>query len=797
VAALTPFHLKARKETGPDPKYYLGRFLKLTPQMKMTRTCYVLFSCTVVTAFAQAPAGSAVAEPQSAPLKLAEFQVNTSRDYGYRAATALSATGTGMAIIDTPVSINVITREFLDDLGTANLKDALQYVAGVNTSARNPNSVVVRGFNPGRRSEYGATGLPIGGGDFVERVEVMKGPNAIFFGRVAPGGVINTISKRPKFDAAHVIDLQYGSYDYKKLMIDSTGPITDELAYRIVGYALDKGDGYEDFTGERGKGLKADLLYQPFPQTSIAVQASAETQKVRRIHSPPRTSSAYLRICAPNGRYNPTIVFNGISCSQFPQNWVIAQNNLLKAQGRAIEYFVDQYFFEVHPRGRRAHFDGPDAFSSNDRNGYFAGVYHRFNHIFNFKAEYTWNESENVLLESSWFPRADGIVSQVPRWGGSEPSPSWGAEAELVAEFNVGPTSLRFLLGTEINEAENLSWNETLPSVTFDFSRGDVYYLAKVNTLVRRANTTLAWSRTEGTYGVGVSRFFNDRLTFLYGARRTKVIQGVNGSANPAGAVIKPYSKTGGRKLTDDTFQGGAVFKILPNLSAFAGYGETYEPQTTISFDGSRLDPVSGKGLEFGSKAEFMEGRSAVTLSVFHNERAGIANRDNAREVITGTGPWFIPGGTEATEGAEFEFFYSPVRNYQAVLSYAYFWTAEVIENPDNPNLVGRALQFTPKQTISFWNRYTFTKSALKNVTVGGGIRHNGKHQSLGGTDWFKIVNPAWTRVDLMLSYETKLFGKKTDLQLNIENLFDKYYIDGEYTAARPLTAIFRTKFTF
>jgi iron complex outermembrane receptor protein len=143
------------------------------------------------------------------------------------------------------------------------------------------------------------------------------------------------------------------------------------------------------------------------------------------------------------------------------------------------------------------------------------------------------------------------------------------------------------------------------------------------------------------------------------------------------------------------------------------------------------------------------------------------------------------------------EIFYAPIRNYQAVLGYTNLWTTETIANKENANLVGRGLQFTPKQTVSFWNRYTFTGGRLNHLTVGGGLRYNGKHEALANLDWFKVINPDWVRVDLMLGYETKLFGRKTYLQLNVENLTNKYYYDGEYTAGRPLTAILRARFTF
>jgi len=765
------------------------------------RTAVVLiFSFHALCASAQtAPSEDVRQAPSNEAVTLSPFQVSTARDYGYRAANALSATGTGMAIMDTPVTMNVVTRDFIDDIGSANLKDALQYVPGVNTSSRNPGTVVVRGFSPGNRSEYGATGLAIGGGEFIDRVEIMKGPNAIFFGRVAPGGVINRISKQPMFSRQGTVDVAYGSYDYKKIALDLTGPLSSRLAYRLVGYVLDKGDGYEDFTSERGKGLKADVLFQPFVGTTLRVQASSENQKWNRIHSPARTSSDYVRISSPNGVFDPTVVFNGISSSLAPNVWVTRQNALLKAAGAPDLYYIDSYAHETHPRGKRAHFDGPDAFKTLERDSLYAALEHRFNDTFSGKVEYSRSHSKNETLESSWFPRPDGVsAGQRPVWNGNAGSDAWSAETEWVAQFNVGPSVNRFLLGADISEGEGRSWSQTLPPVTFDFSQGAIYRISEeVGPLVRTANGVFSWSRTSGLYGVGVTRLFDERLVLLYGARRTRVVQGVNGTVAPTNAVIAPYRKSGGRIMSDDTFQVGAVYKVTPQLSLFAGLGETYEPQTAISVDGQRQDPVAGEGWEVGAKSDFLESRLSATLSVFRNERIGIANRDFGREIAEGRSPYFIAGGSEATEGAELELFFAPTRNYQTMLGFTHLWTAETIANAENAYLVGRGLQFTPKTTVSFWNRYTFTDGMLKNLTIGGGIRYNGKHEALANLDWFRIINPSWVRFDLLAAYETRLFGQRTHLQLNVENLTDKYYYDGEYVAGRPLSATLRIRFTF
>ena len=77
-------------------------------------------------------------------IKLEEFSVTENRAAGYRSTTSLTATGIGAKIMDTPVTINVITEEFLRDTAATELREALVFVPGIGTNPRNESEVLLR-----------------------------------------------------------------------------------------------------------------------------------------------------------------------------------------------------------------------------------------------------------------------------------------------------------------------------------------------------------------------------------------------------------------------------------------------------------------------------------------------------------------------------------------------------------------------------------------------------------------------------------------------------------------------------
>ncbi len=160
----------------------------------------------------------------------------------------------GVPLQSTPQSITVISAETLERVGVTRLTDALDLSASV---ARQNNfgglwdSFAIRGFagDENLPSGYLVNGFNAGRGfggprdaAGIERIEILKGPNAALFGRGEPGGSVNLVTKRPAFEAAGTIGVRVGEFDFYRGELDWTGPVVgDRVAVRLVAVYEDAG----------------------------------------------------------------------------------------------------------------------------------------------------------------------------------------------------------------------------------------------------------------------------------------------------------------------------------------------------------------------------------------------------------------------------------------------------------------------------------------------------------------------------------------------------------------------------
>lgn len=152
---------------------------------------------------------------------------------------------TNLPLRELPQSVRVMTRQAIDDLGATRLDDLLDYVGGVsrqNNFGGMWDNIAIRGL-PGNENTGMATlynGFSANRGfnaprDLagVERVEFLKGPAAALYGSSEPGGTLNIVTKKPRFKSAHSAEGYLGSYGLKRGSFDSTGPVTENFAYRL------------------------------------------------------------------------------------------------------------------------------------------------------------------------------------------------------------------------------------------------------------------------------------------------------------------------------------------------------------------------------------------------------------------------------------------------------------------------------------------------------------------------------------------------------------------------------------
>lgn len=175
--------------------------------------------------------------------------VVTGQNDGYRAIDA-NGIKTPTPLIDVPQTVAVLTREQLDDQGIQHLNDALRYVPGVVVAQGegHRDQIVLRGQST--TADFFLDGLRDDSQYYrplynIERVEVLKGANALLFGRGGGGGVINRVSKTPNVSRASItaagsVDT-WGAFD---LTADVNQPVSDNVALRLNGI-------YEEFASHR------------------------------------------------------------------------------------------------------------------------------------------------------------------------------------------------------------------------------------------------------------------------------------------------------------------------------------------------------------------------------------------------------------------------------------------------------------------------------------------------------------------------------------------------------------------
>ena len=201
---------------------------------------------------------------------------------GYVATRSLSGTKTDTALIETPQSISVVTKDQMRAQNAESLNQILRYSAAVvpetrGATASRLDQLTIRGFAPatyldGLRMPSSRDALPQKDAFDLERVEVLRGPASVLYGQGTPSGVINMVTKRPLDTPLHEVGVEYGTFNKKRTTFDLSGPIDDQgvYAYRVAGL-FDDADGQVDHTETRRQSLSSAFTWRPDDATSLTL----------------------------------------------------------------------------------------------------------------------------------------------------------------------------------------------------------------------------------------------------------------------------------------------------------------------------------------------------------------------------------------------------------------------------------------------------------------------------------------------------------------------------------------------
>ena len=671
-------------------------------------------------------------------------ELDAVRVNAYRTTTHVSgATKTDTPLAETTQSVSVIAREELDARGVQNLNEAMRYVAGVALESGGIDNRVddfrIRGFDAGSWSNnVTVDGMRAPQGSQwnrtmvdswnLERVEVLKGPSAVMYGQVAPGGMVNQVSKTPEPGQAQVLRVGIdGNGQYNAAFDAGAGTGDDAHLVRLVGL-------YRDGQTQIGQTEQQHWFLAP----SYTWQAGERTR---------------LTLL---GLYQAD---DGGSTYQF-----------LPMAGTLVP---TQY-----GRMKNTTFIGEPGWNTFDRTVWTAGWL--FEHGFN---------EHWTLSQSARYTHVDSLFRTVVTNGALDPDgrtqkrrATWGegdsagktVDTRLTGTFATGATTHTVLFGVDWQQADwegaRGAMRDPLPIDIFN----------PVYTGYVPVTTSISYS---GGVNEQTGAYLQDQVAlgkwrFTLGGRYDWTDDDTySRSYNALTGVSGPRVPT---RVENEAFTGnaGVLYLTDSGFSPYLSYAESFQPpgaNANMSWDNSPFDPVTGQQWEAGVKYQPPGFDGLVTLSAYDLRQQNILTHDPLHPTgcgAAGTSQCQIQDGEGQVRGIELEGRITPLDGF-SVIGAASRMDSEVLRS--NNGYAGRQLTMVPDWTAALWADYTFQAGALSGLSLAAGVRYNG--DSYGDSANLYLI-PAYTLWDAAIRYDAGRFGAVgTQLAVNVSNLADKTFV--------------------
>jgi iron complex outermembrane receptor protein len=674
------------------------------------------------TAARQRNRNPAPAAPTLSERAAAEAAAQQAAKLGYRAMPSATTLRSGASPLDTSQAVNVVPEQVLKDQLPRNIDDALINVSGItqtNTLAGSQDAVIRRGFGDNRDGSIMRNGMPlVQGRSFnpaVESVEVLKGPASLLYGIMDPGGIVNTISKRPELYQHGSVTLLGSAFSASKTgadgLLDITGPIGDQgLAYRFIGYSVS-----EDYW--RNFGRHREMLVAP----SLAWYGQDTTVQLNYEHR------EFI----------------------YPFDRGTAFNPVTKAPLAV-------------PTTRRLDEPFNNTWGTSDL--IQASVEHRFNHDWKLYAGYSYNTetfSANQL-------RITGINFTT----GAETRSNDGTQGSLSnASYGTSYISGGFWLGDMRNDVvfggdgqyRTIYRDNLIRQITPAFNvYNPVYGLIGPGTTVSNPDSAQTDKLGQWSMFVQDTLHLTERFALVGGVRYMDYDQ-IAGRGKP---FVTNTNVSQDKVLP----LGGAIFKLTDQISLYASYTESLKPNSTIApigvTIGSNVAPEEGVSYETGVKFDLNK-RISGTLALYDLDKKNVqTTKTNSAGVVE-----LHTVGRAHSRGVELDVTGRITDSWALIGSYGY--TDARVTASEDITLLGRKLQNVALNTASLYLVYDFGTALPGQLRLGGGARYVGDRPGDSINSFFL---PSYVVADIFATYEMKYQNTPVIYQLNVKNLFDTVY---------------------
>jgi iron complex outermembrane recepter protein len=712
--------------------------------------------------------GAAIAAEgtNSKPVKVPEIVVKEVRERGYVTDEASSATRIPVPIQDTPRSIEVVTRQVMDDQKVIRMSDALRNVSGTSqfsTQGGQGGTFMIRGFasdlnvfKNGFRDDSTFSSRAQRDVVNLESIEVVKGPPSYLYGRSDPGGIINQITKAPLKNPYYSGEMIIGSYGLYRPTVDIGGPLNESktVTYRFNGM-YESAESYRDGVESKRIFLAPTLGWEIAPRTTF------------------RFEGEYLYDKLPIDR---GLVAIGNGVAPIP---------------------VSRFLGDPTRKNETNH--GKATLT----------LLHEFNDMFKWRTAFraAATRSRYSSLESNFLvgDENDGILN-LARYEIPTTVQSHYLQNELHGLFSTGSIKHKTIIGIELGREVQSG------SVSGDFggdtsTPGAFSYINIFNPNDRLfLNPTLTkFSNTKQTNNI-MGFYFGDHISLLenlhvHGGGRFDIFE-QNLTNRPTDSDPTQTKNS----QTNNAFSPsvGLTYQPWRPVALYANYTESFAPQASgsRSIDGTLFDPERGKAYEGGVKFQAFENRLRSTIAVFDIKKKNVLTADPLNGFL-----FSVATGQQRSKGIEFDVAGRILPGWEIIANYAYI---DARVDKDLLFLEGSRVSNSALHQGSVWTTYFFQEGVVKGFGAGIGMVAQGRRNGV-----FQCQDPAncaapfelagFGRMDGALYYRKQDIFERTNLlaALNFTNLLDHRYFTGTqnfreivYTGA-PFTVIGSVKLEF
>ena len=579
---------------------------------------------------------------------------------------------------DVPQSIQVIPQEVIEDQQATGLEEVLENAAGVTFLGNDDGrglEFAIRGFenvpilrDGFRLSEFGASAAAPEVAN-LERVEILKGPASVLFGQAEPGGLINTVTKKPLSEPNYDLQFQVGNRNFISPSIDLSGPLTGDgrLLYRLNALYRTE-DSFRDYDSSFDRFFIAPTLaWQIGDRTDLTVNFE------------------YINDDNP---YDVGTVASGDGIADIPLERVTNNpDNTIEKEYVDVGYTLEHSFSD---------------------NWQLRNRFRYVNSTFDF----------GVFTRLLALDESTGELNRTFSRQFNE-TDTYALYTNIQGKFNTGSVKHTLLFGVDLErvDSEGESRASRDPAFLTPINIFNPDYFA-VPTPALEDIPVFPGANSNNTTTDGLGIYLQDRIDLLDNLIVAARLRYDIVDSETTNIVTDEETNQDDDALTPNI---GIVYQPIEPISLYANYSQSFVPNTSTDIDGEPLEPESGEGFEIGIKSDIIENRLSSTLAYFNITKQNVAT-DDPNDPFSS-----VATGEQQSQGIDLNLSGKIAPGWNIIANYAYI--DAVVTEDNDLEIVDSRLAGIPEHSASLWTTYELQSGNLQGLGFGAGFNFVGERQ--------------------------------------------------------------------